>query len=144
MASLVSFNKELSRFTLQYKAELLEEFKAVVKQAMEPSDECDDKTCDDKPCLETCISTYIDKSLATIQADIVSLDKKTKGGKRNADKKKGPPRPLSAYNKFIKKVLPEIAKENPTMDNKTRMSKASEKWKTLTDEEKQAYKLMEV
>jgi hypothetical protein len=50
---------------------------------------------------------------------------------------------MSAYNKFIKKELPEIAKENPTMDNKTRMAKASEKWKTLSDTEKEAYKKLE-
>lgn len=124
MAALVNFNKELSRFTLKYKTELMEELKTVIESG------------DD-------VKVYIENSIATVEADIVALDKKTKGGKR-APKVKGPPRPLSAYNKFIKKVLPEIAKQNPDMNNKTRMSKASEKWKTLTDKQKEAYKNMDV
>lgn len=133
MAALINFNKELSRFTLKYKNELLEEIKTVLES-------------------EEDLSTYIENAMTAVQTDLVALDKKTKPSKRQASggasasspaKAKSAPRPLSAYNKFIKKELPEIAKENPDMDNKTRMSKASEKWKTLTDKQKEEYKNME-
>ena len=123
MASLVNFNKELSRFTLKFKAELLEEIKTV----MESEDD---------------LKTYVANALATVETDLVSLDKKTKGKRQASEKAKAAPRPLSAYNKFIKKVLPEIASQNPGMDNKTRMSKASEKWQTLTYKQKEEYKNM--
>lgn len=127
MAALVNFNKELSRFTLKYKTELFNDIMSVIENG------------DD-------VREYLENSLETVGADLLALDKKTKGSKRGqGDRKvKGPPRPLSAYNKFIKKVLPEIAQQNPDMDNKTRMSKASEKWKTLTDKQKEEYKNMEV
>ena len=124
MTALVNFNKEVTRFTLKYKTELLEE----IQKALESGDD---------------LKTYIENSMASVETDLVVLDKRTKGTRRG-QKVKGPPRPLSAYNKFIKKVLPEIAKQNPGMDNKTRMSKASEKWKTLTDKQKEEYKNMEV
>ena len=120
-SSLTNFNKELSRFALKYKAELLEEVKTVLA-----SDED--------------LKTYLDNALATVETDLASLDKKAKS-KRNAG---SAPRPLSAYNKFIKVTLPEPKAQNPNMDNKTRMSKASEKWQSLTPKQKEGYKNMEV
>lgn len=120
-SSLTNFNKELSRFALKYKAELLEEVKTVL-------DSSDD------------LKTYLENALATVETDLASLDKKTKS-KRNVG---SAPRPLSAYNKFIKVTLPELKAQNPNMDNKTRMSKASEKWQSLTPKQKEGYKNMEV
>ena len=120
-SSLTNFNKELSRFALKYKAELLEQVKAVVDSKED-------------------LKTYLDDALAAVETDLTSLDKKTKS-KRNAG---STPRPLSAYNKFIKVTLPELKAQNPTMDNKTRMSKASEKWQSLTVKQKESYKDMEV
>ena len=125
MTALINFHKEFTRFTLKYKVEIFQE----IKTTMDNEDD---------------LKMYIEKSIATIESDLISLDKKTKASKRQStgDKVKAAPRPLSAYNKFIKKELPEIAKQNPEMNNKTRMSKASEKWKGLTDEEKEVYKNM--
>lgn len=120
-SSLTNFNKELSRFALKYKAELLEEVKTVVD-----SDED--------------LKTYLDNALATVETDLASLDKKAKS-KRTVG---SAPRPLSAYNKFIKVTLPELKAQNPNMDNKTRMSKASEKWQSLTPKQKEGYKNMEI
>jgi|UniRef100_A0A6C0CUF1 hypothetical protein len=120
-SSLTNFNKELSRFALKYKAELLEEVKTVVDSGED-------------------LKTYLENALATVETDLASLDKKAKS-KRNVG---SAPRPLSAYNKFIKVTLPELKAQNPDMDNKTRMSKASEKWQSLTPKQKESYKTMEV
>ena len=120
-SSLTNFNKELSRFALKYKAELLEEVKTVVDSGED-------------------LKTYLENALATVETDLASLDKKAKS-KRNVW---SAPRPLSAYNKFIKVTLPELKAQNPNMDNKTRMSKASEKWQSLTPKQKEGYKNMEI
>ena len=120
-SSLTNFNKELSRFTLKYKAELLEEVKTVVDSGED-------------------LKTYLENALATVETDLASLDKKAKS-KRNVG---SAPRPLSAYNKFIKVTLPELKAQNPNMDNKTRMAKASEKWQSLTPKQKEGYKNMEI
>lgn len=129
MASLINFQKELSRFSLSYKLELLQE----LLTTMEASPDTDAKT-------------LLTESVTSVQEEINNLEKKFKASSKRQSKDskpKGEPRPMSAYNKFIKKELPEIAKQNPTMDNKTRMAKASEKWKTLTDKQKEAYKKLE-
>ena len=120
-SSLTNFNKELSRFALKYKAELLEEVKTVVDSGED-------------------LKTYLENALATAETDLASLDKKAKS-KRNVG---SAPRPLSAYNKFIKVTLPELKAQNPNMDNKTRMSNASEKWQSLTPKQKEGYKNMEI
>jgi hypothetical protein len=129
MASLINFQKELSRFSLSYKLELLQELLTTI----EASPDTDAKT-------------LLTESVTSVQEEINNLEKKFKASSKRQSKDskpKGEPRPMSAYNKFIKKELPEIAKQNPTMDNKTRMAKASEKWKTLTDKQKEAYKKLE-
>ena len=130
MASLINFQKELSRFTLSYKLEILQEVLLNIESATEDTD----------------VKTVVTQSVTSVQEEITNLEKKFKASSKRQSKDskpKGAPRPMSAYNKFIKKELPEIAKENPTMDNKTRMAKASEKWKTLTDQEKEDYKKLE-
>lgn len=129
MASIITFQKELGRFSLSYKLEILNE----VLANLESTPDTDSKT-------------LLAKSITSVQDELSNLEKKYKASnkRQNKDSKpKGEPRPMSAYNKFIKKELPEIAKENPTMDNKTRMAKASEKWKTLNDAEKEVYKNLE-
>lgn len=129
MASIINFQKELGRFSLSYKLEILQEVLSSIESTPEPD-----------------VKALVTKSVATVQEELNNLEKKYKAStkRQNKDSKpKGEPRPMSAYNKFIKKELPEIAKENPTMDNKTRMAKASEKWKTLTDTEKEYYKTLE-
>jgi small-conductance mechanosensitive channel len=124
MASLITMNKELSRFTLAYKQEILKELLESIQD-------------------DTNVKDLITKQVETVQEEMTNLEKKFKASSKRQSKEtkpKGQPRPMSAYNKFIKKELPEIAKLNPTMDNKTRMAKASEKWKTLTDKDKEFYK----
>ena len=127
--SSVNFNKEVVRFTFQLKREVLQEI-------------LDNVTEDTKSAYHKYVTEQLDK----VKDELQHFEKRYKANnsrKQAKDKTKSAPRPMSAYNKFIKKTLPEIAKEHPTMDNKARMAKASEVWSKLTDKEKQAYKTME-
>lgn len=127
--SSVNFNKEVVRFTFQLKQEVLQE---ILDNATEDTtSEC---------------HKYVSEQLDKVKDELRHFEKRYKANnsrKQPKDKTKTAPRPMSAYNKFIKKTLPEIAKEHPTMDNKSRMAKASEVWSKLTDKQKQDYKDME-
>ena len=128
MASIINFQKELSRFSLSYKLEILQDLLSTVESSTDDA------------------KTILTNTVSTVQDEITNLEKKFKASNKRQNKEskpKGEPRVLSAYNKFIKKELPEIAKANPTMDNKTRMAQASKKWKTLSVKEKEAYKKLE-
>ena len=50
------------------------------------------------------------------------------------------PRKLSPYNYFVKAKIPELSKQFPEMDNRTRMSRVSELWKNLSPTEKESFK----
>jgi hypothetical protein len=127
--STVNFNKEVVRFTYHFKQDCLLEIL--------------DKVPEDK---ESAYYKYIKEQLDIVKDELQHFDKRYKANnarKQTKDKIRSAPRPMSAYNKFIKKTLPEIAKNYATMDNKSRMAKASEIWKKLTDKEKQDYKNLE-
>ena len=84
-----------------------------------------------KECLESLLDLIQDsKSREIIETRIADLTAQT--GKNT-------PRKLSPYNRFVKLKLPELAKERPDLDNKTRMKHVSEMWKKISIEEKNAY-----
>ena len=90
-----------------------------------------------KECLESLLDVVHDpKSREIIESRIADLAAQTGKNSSTADKA---PRKLSPYNRFVKQKLPEIAKENPGMDNKARMKHVSEVWKTMTPEQKVAF-----
>jgi flagellar biosynthesis chaperone FliJ len=127
-SSSTTFNKEVVRFTFKLKQELLQEILENVK--------------------EDSVSTYreyIVQELEVVNKELNNFEKVYKAmnsKKQTKDKTNYTPRPMSSYNKFIKKTLPEIAKDYPDMNNKSRMAKASEIWKKLSDKEKVAFKDM--
>ena len=87
-----------------------------------------------KECLESLLDVIHDaKSRDIIQTRIDDLVAQT--GKNTSTA----PRKLSPYNRFVKQKLPEIAKEHPDMDNKTRMKHVSELWKALSETQKTAF-----
>lgn len=117
-AATTMFTKEVSRFALMSKKECLQD----LMNGFAPEDE----------------------GYKTIQSKMMDIDnelaKVAKGKgfttkRRESDK----PRALNAYNHFVKAKLPEIAKEHPEMDNRTRMKHVSEIWKTMSAEDKAAY-----
>lgn len=98
-----------------------------------------------KECLQELLSGFSEETegYKVIQSKIDDLDQeiaKTKvGGKRKSGGDPDKPKQLNGYNRFVKAKLPEIAKENPELDNRARMKAVSELWKTMTVEEKAAY-----
>ena len=124
-----SFTKEVTRFTLQLKKECLEEVLSTVTENTESD-------------YYKHISTAVE-NLADELKNFEKRYKMNKNGKKTKDKSDAPPRKLSAYNKFIKKTLPEIKEKFKDMDNRARMEKASGMWKKLTQKEKDAYGKME-
>ena len=128
-SSIENFNKETIRFTYQVKKELLQEIL--------------DELTEDK---ESPYFTLITDKVTQITDDLKHFEKhyKTTVNKK-CQKEKAPPKPrlLSAYNRFIQKTLPQIAKDYTDLDNKARMSKASEIWRTLSDKEKAEFKIVE-
>ena len=128
-SSIDNFNKETIRFTYQVKKELLQEILAEV-------------TTDN----ESPYFTLITEKVTNLTHDLQCFEKhyKTTVNKK-CQKEKAPPKPrlLSAYNRFIQKTLPQIAKDYTDLDNKARMSKASEIWRTLSDKEKAEFKIVE-
>lgn len=124
-----SFTKEVTRFTLQLKKECLEE---VLSTVTENTDSDYYKH----------ISTAVE-NFANELKNFEKHYKMSKNGKKAKDKSDAPPRKLSAYNKFIKKTLPEIKEKFKDMDNRARMEKASGIWKKLSQKEKDAYGNME-
>lgn len=117
MAANTMFSKEVSRFALMSKKECLQDLLSNGK--FEPDDE-------GYKSIESKIEE-IDKELAAV------------GKQRGRASKNTEPRPMNVYNKFVKAKLPEIAKEQPELDNRARMKQVSEIWKTMTPEEKAAY-----
>jgi len=128
-SSIENFNKETIRFTYQVKKELLQEIL--------------DEITEDK---ESPYFNLITDKVTQITDDLKHFEKhyKTTVNKK-CQKEKAPPKPrlLSAYNRFIQKTLPQIAKDYTDLDNKARMSKASEIWRTLSDKEKAEFKIVE-
>jgi hypothetical protein len=128
-SSIDNFNKETIRFTYQVKKELLQEIL--------------DEITEDK---ESPYFNLITDKVTQITDDLKHFEKhyKTTVNKK-CQKEKTPPKPrlLSAYNRFIQKTLPQIAKDYTDLDNKARMSKASEIWRTLSDKEKAEFKIVE-
>lgn len=109
-----NLTKEITRFTLQSKKECLEDLlKAVPENVNSP------------------YYTHTMSQLNRINDELNNVS-----GKRVRSDK---PRKLSAYNKFIQKTLPVIARDFPSMGNKARMEKASSIWKQLSTEQKEAY-----
>lgn len=60
------------------------------------------------------------------------------GGKKKAKKAAGKKRPLSAYNKFVKKCA--ATPEAKTRSGKDMMKYCAAQWKKLSDAEKAKYK----
>ena len=87
-----------------------------------------------------------DESIKDLVKDKIDSEnddfKKLDNKKLKKDKTKVP-RKLSAYNLFVKQQLPQIKNDFPELENKQRMSKASELWKKLSKEEKDKYKVVE-
>jgi hypothetical protein len=130
--SLANLNKEVLRFTLKFKQEVL-------------NDVLNNVTDDTK----SAYYTYINEQLATVSDEIQNFEKRYKASlsKKSVsakDKKPAVPRPMSAYNKFIKVTLPKIREDFKDLDNKSRMKKASELWGKLSDAQKDEYKNMDV
>ena len=69
-----------------------------------------------------------------------SDDEPKKRSYKKKDENK-PKKKLSAYNIFVRKRMLEMKDEQP--DGKLRMAAAASEWKTLSDEEKAAYKPVE-
>ena len=75
-----------------------------------------------------------DKPLAKPKA---GKKKAAKADKMEEDKPKRPP---TAYNMFIKERVVAIKEEQPDVPPKMRLSVAAAEWKTLSQEQKDAYK----
>lgn len=60
-------------------------------------------------------------------------------GQKQPAKPVGPPKPLSAYQLFMKDALPRLKTSLPSLDQKQRMSKAAEMFRSLTERELQPY-----
>lgn len=130
--SLANLNKEVLRFTLKFKQEVL-------------NDVLNNVTDDTK----SAYYTYINEQLATVSDEIQNFEKRykaslSKKGVASKDRKQAAPRPMSAYNKFIKLTLPKIREDFKDLDNKSRMKKASELWGKLSVAQKDEYKNMNV
>lgn len=131
--SVANLNKEVLRFTLKFKQEVL-------------NDVLNNVTDDTK----SAYYVYINDQLALVSDELQNFEKRykaslSKKGAVSKDKtKQVNPRPMSAYNKFIKVTLPKIREDFKTLDNKSRMKKASEIWKKLSPAQKEEYKNMDV
>lgn len=131
--SLANLNKEVLRFTLKYKQEVL-------------NDVLNNVTDDTK----SAYYVYINEQLTNMSDELQNFEKRYKASlskKGVVSKEKtrpATPRSMSAYNKFIKVTLPKIREDFEGLDNKSRMKKAGELWKTLSDAQKEEYKTMEV
>lgn len=114
------FSKEISRFALMSKKECLQD---LLTKFSEDTD--GHKTIQGK--------------IEDVDKELVTLEKtKGRGGKRKGgDPDK--PKQLNGYNRFVKAKLPEISKNKPEMDNRSRMKEVSELWKKMTAEEKAEY-----
>jgi hypothetical protein len=136
------FTKEFSRFAHIYKLEVLND---VLANGGDAKDESTANGGDSKgEPTNGGLHEYIKSQIEKVSADLATFDKKNKmGASKRKEKSNAPPRPMSAYNKFIKKILPAIKDEHNELSNKERMTKASEKWKKLTVKEKEAYKYIE-
>ena len=110
------FNKEVTRFSLNSKKECLEE---IIAAANEKGEDYINRA-------------VIDKVLEDINEKLQKLDKKTK----SSDDK---PRKLSAYNRFVKTHLPEIAKEFPDIEKQRKNDQSVGTLEKDISEERQKY-----
>ena len=114
------FSKEISRFALMSKKECLQDLLTGFSE-------------------DTDGYKAVMSKIEGVDHELVALEK-TNGGKRKGgagDLNK--PKKLNGYNRFVKEKLPEIAKENPDMDNRARMKAVSELWKGMSAEDKAVY-----
>ena len=133
--SVANLNKEVLRFTLKFKQEIL-------------NDVLNSVTDDTK----SAYYVHINEQLTLVSEEIQNFEKRYKASlskkgcsKDNKDKNEpSKPRPMSGYNKFIKVTLPKIREDFKDLDNKSRMKKASELWGKLSDTQKEEYKNMNV
>lgn len=133
--SVANLNKEVLRFTLKFKQEIL-------------NDVLNNVTDDTK----SAYYVYINEQLTLVSDEIQNFEKRYKAslskkglGSKDKDKDEpAKPRPMSGYNKFIKVTLPKIREDFKDLDNKSRMKKASELWSKLSATQKDEYKNMNV
>lgn len=71
-------------------------------------------------------------------ADEANSNNKTSNKKQKSKTKK----PLTGYNLFLHQILSETKKENPSHENSDLFKLVGMKWKELSDEEKEKYRLM--
>lgn len=110
------FSKEISRFALMSK----------------------------KECLQDLLTGFSEETdgYKAIQSKIDDLDQeiaKVKSGGKRKGGDPDKPKKLNGYNRFVKQKLPEIATENPDLDNRARMKAVSELWKGMSAEQKAEY-----
>lgn len=115
------FTKEVTRFALNTQKECLESILNSVQD--------DTKTCG------PVFREKIQEKLADIQTQLA----KCAGAGNRRGNAATQPRKLSAYNRFVKEQMSALVKNHPDMDNKTRMTKVSEMWRTLSAEDKVKY-----
>jgi glutamate 5-kinase len=115
------FNKEMTRFALMTQKECLE---SIIESVQD-----DPKTCG--PVFRERIVSKMNE----LNEKLAKLGQRrsTAGGGGGA------PRKLSAYNRFVKEQLPVLVKQSPELDNKARMTRVSEMWKSLKPEDKARY-----
>jgi hypothetical protein len=118
------FTKEVTRFALNTQKECLESILNSVQE--------DSKTCG------PAFREKIQEKLADIQTQLAKCGK-SRGGGSGSGSGSATPRKLSAYNRFVKEQMSALVKNHPDMDNKTRMTKVSEMWRTLSAEDKVKY-----
>lgn len=82
------------------------------------------------------LKSHVETLLSQVTEEIVTLDKKN----TKRVKKEKTNRPLSAYNQFIRDIIPKLKDEYPDMKNTNKMEKASELWKKMSQTEKDEYK----
>lgn len=117
-----AFSKEVLRFTLTTQKECLEGILSSVTD--------DSKTCG------KVYRERITEKIAELNDRLAKCG--GRGGARGSST--AAPRKLSAYNIFVKEQLTALVKNHPEMDNKARMTKVSEMWKALSEDDKARYR----
>jgi len=90
-----------------------------------------------KECLESLLARDATVTRDTVESHLNDINKqleKLTMGRRGSSN-----RALSPYNHFVKAKLPEVAKRYPDIDNRARMSRVSEMWKSLSPTEKAGF-----
>ena len=69
---------------------------------------------------------------------LLHLVLRLRGGAKEKEKEK-PKRKPNAYMNFVKKIRPEVVKENPDLSFTDIGKRLGEMWRALSDEEKKKY-----